>query len=125
MASNLDKKIKDIENTQLKSGELFIYGHCDTEGEINAGICCEEADLEAIESTLQYITMQTARVLYDSNPDLTKEDITEILFTDLFGSLNLFIQELDHDKDESEVRSEAADLLTDCFEDFDFFGDFE
>ncbi len=125
MASNLDKKIKDIENTQLKSGELFMYGHCDTEGEINAGICCEEADLEAIESTLQYITMQTARVLYDSNPDLTKEDITEILFTDLFGSLNLFIQELDHDKDESEVRSEAADLLTDCFEDFDFFGDFE
>ena len=125
MASNLDKKIKDIENTQLKSGELFMYGHCDTEGEINAGICCEEADLEAIESTLQYITMQTARVLYDSNPDLTKEDVTEILFTDLFGSLNLFIQELDHDKDESEVRSEAADLLTDCFEDFDFFGDFE
>lgn len=125
MASNLDKKIKDIENTQLKSGELFMYGHCDTEGEINAGICCEEADLEAIESTLQYITMQTARVLYDSNPDLSKEDITEILFTDLFGSLNLFIQELDHDKDESEVRSEAADLLTDCFEDFDFFGDFE
>lgn len=125
MASNLDKKIKDIENTQLKSGELFMYGHCDTEGEINAGMCCEEADLEAIESTLQYITMQTARVLYDSNPDLTKEDITEILFTDLFGSLNLFIQELDHDKDESEVRSEAADLLTDCFEDFDFFGDFE
>lgn len=125
MASNLDKKIKDIENTQLKSGELFMYGHCDTEGEINAGICCEEADLEAIESTLQYITMQTARVLYDSSPDLTKEDITEILFTDLFGSLNLFIQELDHDKDESEVRSEAADLLTDCFEDFDFFGDFE
>lgn len=125
MASNLDKKIKDIENTQLKSGELFMYGHCDTEGEINAGMCCEEADLEAIESTLQYITMQTARVLYDSNPDLTKEDVTEILFTDLFGSLNLFIQELDHDKDESEVRSEAADLLTDCFEDFDFFGDFE
>ena len=83
MASNLDKKIKDIENTNLKTGELFMYGHCDSDGEINAGICCEEADLEAIESTLQYITMQTARVLYDSNPELNKEDITEILFTDL------------------------------------------
>ena len=70
MASNLDKKIKDIENTNLKTGELFMYGHCDSDGEINAGICCEEADLEAIESTLQYITMQTARVLYDSNPEL-------------------------------------------------------
>ncbi|MEE3333491.1 MAG: hypothetical protein VZR54_04350 [Ruminococcus sp.] len=125
MASNLDKKIKEIENTQLKPGELFMYGHCDNEGEINAGICCEEADLEAIESTLQYITMQTARVLYDSNPELSKEDITEILFTDLFGSLNLFIQELDHGKDEDDVRSEAADLLTDCFEEFDFYGDFE
>ncbi|MBQ5398117.1 MAG: hypothetical protein IIU14_01630 [Ruminococcus sp.] len=125
MASSLDKKIKDIENTQLKAGELFMYGHCDSDGEINAGICCEEADLEAIESTLQYITMQTARVLYDSNPELSKEDITEILFTDLFGSLNLFISELDHDKDEEDVRSEAADLLTDCFEDFDFYGNFD
>ena len=102
-----------------------MYGHCDSDGEINAGICCEEADLEAIESTLQYITMQTARVLYDSNPELNKEDITEILFTDLFGSLNLFIQELDRDTDEDEVRSEAADLLTDCFEDFDFYANFE
>lgn len=125
MASDMKKKIKDIENTQLKTGELFVYGHCDEEGEINAGICCEEADLEAIESTLQYITMQTARVLYDSNPELTKEDVTEILFTDLFGSLNLFVQELDHNKDEDEVRAEAAELLTDCFEDFDFYGEFE
>ena len=125
MASKLDKKIKEIENTELSSGELFMYGHCASDGEINAGICCEEADLEAIESTLQYITMQTARILYDSNPELSKDDITEILFTDLFGSLNLFIQELDHNKDEDEVRSEAAELLTDCFEDFDFYGDFE
>ncbi|MCH5298684.1 MAG: hypothetical protein J1E96_02865 [Ruminococcus sp.] len=125
MASNIKKKIKEIENTQLKTGELFVYGHCDEEGEINAGICCEEADLEAIESTLQYITMQTARVLYDSNPELTKEDVTEILFTDLFGALNLFVQELDHNMDDDEVRAEAAELLTDCFEDFDFYGDFE
>ncbi len=125
MASDMKKKIKDIENTQLKTGELFVYGHCDEEGEINAGICCEEADLEAIESTLQYITMQAARVLYDSNPELTKEDVTEILFTDLFGSINLFVQELDHNMDEEEVRAEAAELLTDCFEDFDFYGEFE
>ncbi len=125
MASNLNKKIKDIENTQLDSGELFMYGHCDKGGDINAGICCEEADLEAIESTLQYIMMQTARVLYDSNPELTKADITEILFTDLFGSLNLFVSELDRDKDEDEVRAEAAELLTDTFEEFDFYGDFE
>lgn len=124
MASNLDKKIKEIENTQLSAGELFMYGHCDENGEINAGMCCEEADLEAIESTLQYITLQTAKVLYDSNPDLSKEDITEILFTDLFGSINLFVQELDHSKSEDEVRDEAADLLTDCFEEFDFYGDF-
>ncbi len=125
MASNLTKKIKEIEDTKLKTGELFMYGHCDDEGEINAGICCEEADLEAIESTMQYIMMQTARVLYDSNPELTKEDVTEILFTDLFGSLNLFVQELDRGKDEDEVRAEAAELLTDCFEGFDFYGDFE
>ena len=102
-----------------------MYGHCDEKGEINAGICCEEADLEAIESTLQYIMMQTARVLYDSNPELSKEDITEILFTDLFGSLNLFLGELDHSKDDDELRDEAADLLTDCFEGFDFYGEFE
>ncbi len=125
MASNINKKIKEIENTQLSSGELFMYGHCNEEGEINAGICCEEADLEAIESTLQYITMQTAKVLYDSNPELTKEDITEILFTDLFGSMNLFLGELDHGKNDEELRDEAADLLTDCFENFDFYGDFE
>ena len=98
-----------------------MYGHCDENGEINAGICCEEADLEAIESTLQYIIMQTARVLYDSNPELSKDDITEILFTDLYGSLNLFLGELDHEKSEEELREEAADLLTDCFEGFDFF----
>ncbi len=121
MASEIRRKIKEIENSQLKSGELFMYGHCDENGEINAGICCEEADLEAIESTLQYIMMQTARVLYDSNPELTKDDITEILFTDLFGSLNLFLGELDHGKSEETLRDEAADLLTDCFEDFDFF----
>ena len=125
MSSIMNKKIKDIENTQLKAGELFMYGYCDSEGEINAGICCEEADLEAIESTLQYITMQTARVLYDSNPELKKSDVTEILFTDLFGSINLFLSELDKEKDDDEIRAEAADLLTDCFEDFDFFGDFE
>ncbi len=125
MASDIKKNIKEIENTQLKSGELFMYGHCDDKGEINAGICCEEADLEAIESTLQYIMMQTARVLYDSNPELTKDDITEVLFTDLFGSLNLFLGELDHAKDEQELRDEAADLLTDCFEGFDFYGDFD
>lgn len=125
MASDIKRKIKDIENTQLKTGELFVYGHCDEQGEINAGICCEEADLEAIESTLQYITMQTARVLYDSNPELTKEEVTEILFTDLFGAINLFVQELDHNMDDDEVRAEAAELLTDCFEDFDFYGDFE
>ena len=125
MSSDIKRKIKDIENTQLSSGELFMYGHCDEKGEINAGICCEEADLEAIESTLQYIMMQTARVLYDSNPELSKEDITEILFTDLFGSLNLFLGELDHSKDDEELRDEAADLLTDCFEGFDFYGEFE
>ena len=125
MASDINRKIKEIENTQLKSGELFMYGHCDERGEINAGICCEEADLEAIESTLQYIMMQTARVLYDSNPELSKEDITEILFTDLFGSMNLFLGELDHSKDEQELRDEAADLLTDCFEGFDFYGDYD
>ena len=125
MASDIKKRIKEIENTQLKPGELFMYGHCDEHGEINAGICCEEADLEAIESTLQYIMMQTARVLYDSNPELSKDDITEILFTDLFGSLNLFLGELDHGKDEEEIRDEAADLLTDCFEDFDFYGNFD
>ncbi len=125
MASDIKKNIKEIENTALKPGELFMYGHCDDNGEINAGICCEEADLEAIESTLQYIMMQTARVLYDSNSELTKDDITEILFTDLFGSLNLFVQELDHDKDEDTVRAEAAELLTDCFENFDFYDDFE
>ena len=125
MSSDIKRKIKDIENTQLSSGELFMYGHCDEKGEINAGICCEEADLEAIESTLQYIMMQTARVLYDSNPELSKEDITEILFTDLFGSLNLFLGELDHSKDDDELRDEAADLLTDCFEGFDFYGEFE
>lgn len=125
MASDIKKKIKEIENTQLKSGELFMYGHCDDKGEINAGICCEEADLEAIESTLQYIMMQTARVLYDSNPELSKDDVTEILFTDLFGSLNLFLGELDHSKDEQELRDEAADLLTDCFEGFDFYGEYE
>lgn len=125
MASNLTKKIEDIEDTKLKSGELFMYGHCEANGDINAGVCCEEADLEAIESTLQYIMVQTAKVLYDSNPEITKEDITEILFTDLFGSINLFVQELERDKDEAEIRDEAADLLTDTFEDFDFYGDFE
>ena len=102
-----------------------MYGHCDQNGDINAGVCCEEADLEAIESTMQYIMVQTAKVLYDSNPEITKEDIAEILFTDLFGSINLFIQELDRNKDESEIRDEAADLLTDVFEDFDFYGEFE
>lgn len=122
MASNLTKKIEEIENTNLKDGELFLYGHCDSEGDINAGICCQDADLEAIESTLQYIMMQTARVIYDNNPEITKQDIANILFTDLYGSMNLFIQELDHEKDEDEVRDEAADLLTDCFEDFDFYG---
>ncbi len=125
MASDLTKKINDIEETKLKSGELFMYGHCDQNGDINAGVCCEEADLEAIESTMQYIMVQTAKVLYDSNPEITKEDIAEILFTDLFGSINLFIQELDRNKDESEIRDEAADLLTDVFEDFDFYGEFE
>ncbi len=125
MASDLTKKINDIEDTKLKSGELFMYGHCDQNGDINAGVCCEEADLEAIESTMQYIMVQTAKVLYDSNPEITKEDIAEILFTDLFGSINLFIQELDRNKDESEIRDEAADLLTDVFEDFDFYGEFE
>ncbi len=125
MASNLTKKIEEIEDSKLKSGELFMYGHCEDNGDINAGVCCEEADLEAIESTLQYIMVQTAKVLYDSNPEITKEDITEILFTDLFGSINLFVQELDRGKDEAEVRDEAADLLTDTFEDFDFYGDFE
>lgn len=125
MASDLTKKINDIEDTKLKSGELFMYGHCDQNGDINAGVCCEEADLEAIESTMQYIMVQTAKVLYDSNPEITKEDIAEILFTDLFGSINLFIQELDRSKDESEIRDEAADLLTDVFEDFDFYGEFE
>ncbi|MCH5304573.1 MAG: hypothetical protein J1E41_06890 [Ruminococcus sp.] len=124
MASDLTKKIKDIEDTKLKSGELFMYGHCDADGDINAGVCCEEADLEAIESTLQYIMLQTAKVLYESNPEITKEDITEILFTDLFGSINLFIQELDRDKDEAEIRDEAADLLTDVFEGFDFYDEF-
>lgn len=125
MASDLTKKINDIEDTKLKPGELFMYGHCDQNGDINAGVCCEEADLEAIESTMQYIMVQTAKVLYDSNPEITKEDIAEILFTDLFGSINLFIQELDRSKDESEIRDEAADLLTDVFEDFDFYGEFE
>ena len=38
MASNLTKKIEEIENTNLKDGELFLYGHCDSEGDINAGI---------------------------------------------------------------------------------------
>lgn len=125
MSMEIKRKIKEIENTQLKSGELFMYGHCDEKGEINAGICCEEADLEAIESTLQYIMMQTARVLYDSNPELSKDDITEILFTDLFGSLNLFLGELDHGKSDEDLRDEAADLLTDCFEKFDFYGNFD
>ena len=122
MASNLTKKIEEIENTNLKDGELFLYGHCDSEGDINAGICCQDADLEAIESTLQYIMMQTAKVIYDNNPEITKQDIANILFTDLYGSMNLFIQELDHEKDEEEVRDEASELLTDCFEDFDFYG---
>ena len=81
MASNLTKKIEEIEDTKLKSGELFMYGHCETNGDINAGVCCEEADLEAIESTLQYIMLQTAKVLYDSNPEITKGDVAEILFT--------------------------------------------
>ncbi len=125
MASDLTKKINDIEDTKLKSGELFMYGHCEDNGDINAGVCCEEADLEAIESTLQYIMLQTAKVLYDSNPEITKEDITEILFTDLFGSINLFLSELNRDKDEGEIRDEAANILTDTFEDFDFYGDFE
>lgn len=125
MASDLTKKIENIENSNLRDGELFLYGHCDNEGEINAGVCCQEADLDVFESTLQYIMMQTAKVLYDSNPEFTKEDITNILFTDLFGSLNLFIQENDHEKDDDDVRAEAAELLTDCFEDFDFYGDFE
>lgn len=123
--SNLTKKIQEIENTNLKNGELFLYGHCDENGEINAGMCCQEADLEAIESTLQYIIMQTAKVLYDSDSEITKDDITNILFTDLFGSLNLFLQELDHEKDEELIRSEAAELLTDCIEDFDFFDEYE
>lgn len=97
-----------------------MYGHCETNGDINAGVCCEEADLEAIESTLQYIMLQTAKVLYDSNPEITKGDVAEILFTDLFGSINLFVQDLDRNKSEDEVRDEAADLLTDTFEEFDF-----
>ncbi|MGN1138126.1 MAG: hypothetical protein ACI4RM_01675, partial [Ruminococcus sp.] len=115
MASNLTKKIEEIENTNLKDGELFLYGHCDSNGDINAGICCQDSDLDAIESTLQYIMMQTARVIYDNNPEMTKRDITDLLFTDLYGSMNLFIGELDHEKDEDEIREEAADLLTDCF----------
>ena len=91
-------------------------------------------DLKAISALIYFpvncylspaVTLQTAKVLYDSNPELTKEDITEILFTDLFGSINLFLAELDHGKDDSEIRDEAADLLTDCFEEFDFYGDFE
>ncbi len=102
MASNLTKKIEEIEDTKLKSGELFMYGHCETNGDINAGVCCEEADLEAIESTLQYIMLQTAKVLYDSNPEITKGDVAEILFTDLFGSINLFVQDLDRNKSEDE-----------------------
>ncbi len=125
MSSNLTKKINEIENTNLKDGELFLYGHCNEEGEINAGFCCQEADLEGIESTLQYIMMQTAKVLYDSNPELTKEDITNILFTDLFGSLNIFLQDLDRNKDDDSIRAEATELLTDCIEDFDFYGEFE
>lgn len=124
MASKLTKKINEIENTNLNSGELFLYGHCDDQGEINAGICCEEADLDGIESTLQYIMMNTAKVVYESNPELTKADITNMLFTDLYGCLNLLISELDHEKEEGEVREEAAELLTDCFEEFDFY-DFE
>lgn len=130
MASNLEKKIKEIEDTKLKPGELFMYGHCgngaqDGELEISAGLCCEEADLESIERTLQYIAMQTAKQLYDCNPEITKAEITEILFTDLFGTLNLFLADIDRDKDEDEIRAEAADLLTDCFEDFDFYDDYE
>ena len=69
MASNLTKKIEEIEDSKLKSGELFMYGHCEDNGDINAGV--------------------------------------------------------DRGKDEAEVRDEAADLLTDTFEDFDFYGDFE
>lgn len=125
MASNITKKIEEIEDSKLKSGELFMYGHCEANGDINAGVCCEEADLEAIESTIQYIMLQTAKVLYESNPEITKEDIAEILFTDLFGSVNLFLQELDRGKDEADIRDEAADLLTDTFEEFDFYGDFD
>lgn len=121
MASNLAKKIAEIENMDLSTGELFLYGHCDKDGEINAGLCCEEADLDAIESTLQYIMMTVGKVLYDGNPELTKADIANILFTDLFGSLNLFLADLDREKDEDEIRAEAAELLTDTFEEFDFY----
>lgn len=125
MASNLEKKITEIENSKLANGELFLYGHCNSDGEINAGLCCEEADLEAIESTLQYIMMTVGKVLYDGNPELTKADIANILFTDLFGSMNLFLADLDHDKDEDEIRAEAAELLTDTFEEFDFYDEYE
>ena len=112
MASNITKKIKEIENTQLGAGELFLYGHCDANGEINAGMSCEEAELESIESTLQYITLQTAKVLYDSNPELTKEDITEILFTDLFGSINLFLAGFLYDEKDRRFRDGLNYLLT-------------
>lgn len=125
MASDVNKKLTEIENSKFDKGELFLYGHCDKDGEINASLCCEEADLEAIESTLQYITMTVAKVLYENNTELTKSDITNILYTDLFGSLNLFLADLDRDKDADEVRAEAAELLTDCFEEFDFYDEYE
>lgn len=125
MASKLEKKISEIENMDLETGELFLYGHCDKNGEINAGMCCEEADLEAIEGTLQYMMMNVGKVLYDSNPELTKADIANILFTELFGSMNLFLSDIERDKDENEIRAEAAELLTDTFEEFDFYDEYE
>ena len=121
MSLEIEKILGKLENSTLDSGELLLYGHCDKEGEINASICCEDADLEGIESTLQYILMTVGKVLYENNPEFTKADITNILFTDLFGSLNLFLADLDRDADEDEIRAEAAELLTDCFEEFDFY----
>ena len=106
---------------KFDKGELLLFGHCDKNGEIGASMLCEEADLEGIESTLQYVMMTVAKVLYDNNPELTKTDITNLLFTDLFGSLNLFLADLDREADEEEIRAEAAELLTDCFEEYDFY----
>lgn len=125
MASDVAKYLEKLENVKFDKNELLIFGHCNKDGEIGASMLCEEADLEGIESTLQYIMMSVGKVLYDNNPELTKADVANILFTDLFGSLNLFLSDLNRDADEDEVRAEAAELLTDCFEEFDFYEDYE